>query len=61
MYVQQTKNMRWVVCHDDGSLASWKSYGSKGAATREMRDIYEAVRDHCRAITIEQNIQPKEG
>lgn len=47
MYVQQTKTGRWVVCHDDGSLAGWRSLGSKAAAVREMRDIQEAVRQHC--------------
>jgi hypothetical protein len=53
MYVQQTKNKRWVVCHDDGSLASWRSLGSKAAAVREMHDIQEAVRQHAMAETAE--------
>lgn len=57
MYVQQVKNGRWVVCHDDGSLAFWRSLASKAAATREMNEIYEAVRQHLKTRTHGQYVE----
>ena len=44
MYVEQNDNGRWVVRHDDGSLAGYRSFKSRGSATRELHNIQDAVR-----------------